>query len=157
MSAAPEKTVYRLDPRFKYRVAARPGGEHLMACFACGVCTAGCPVSEIDPAYNPRRIIRQVLLGLEEEVLKSDLIWLCTTCHRCYAHCPQDVKFTEVMAVLRQLAEERGYVHPHFVERLEAVDELCQRLRRDLACHLLKEKDQPGAMDARSVLPQVLP
>jgi hypothetical protein len=43
------------------------------------------------------------------------------------------------------------------VERLEAVDELCQRLRRDLACHLLKEKDQPGAMDARSVLPQVLP
>jgi len=156
VSAISERTVYRLDPRFKYRVAARPGGEHIMACFACGVCTAGCPVSEIDPAYNPRRIIRQVLLGLEEEVLKSDLIWLCTTCFTCYAHCPQNVKFTDVMGVLRQLAEERGYVHPAFVERLEAVDELCQRIRRDLARVLLRDKDQAGPFDAHSVLPQVI-
>lgn len=156
MSALAEKNVYRLDPRFKYRVAARPGGEQIMACFACGVCTAGCPVSEIDPAYNPRRIIRQVLLGLEDEVLKSDLIWLCTTCHTCYAHCPQNVKFTEIMGVLRQLAQERGHVHPAFVQRLEAMDEFCQRLRRELAGLLLKDKDRAGAFDAQAVLPQVV-
>lgn len=157
MSAAQEMTVYRLSPRFKYRVAARPGGEHLMACFACGVCTAGCPVSEIDPAYNPRRIIRQVLLGLEEEVLQSDLIWLCTTCFTCSAHCPQNVKFTEVMGVLRQLAQERGYVHPSFAGRVEALDEFCQRIRRDLAQKLLKDKDRDVPLDARAFLSQLVP
>jgi len=157
LSAVQESTVYRLDPRFKYRVAARPGGEQIMACFACGVCTASCPVSEIDQAYNPRRIIRQVLLGLEEEVLKSDLIWLCTTCFTCYAHCPQNVKFTDVMGVLRQLAVERGHVHPEFVERLEGLDQLCQRLRRDLARSLLQEKDRPGAFAADSVWSRVVP
>ncbi|MEW6524371.1 MAG: 4Fe-4S dicluster domain-containing protein [Bacillota bacterium] len=147
--------IRRLDPRFKYRVAARPGGENIKACFACGVCTAGCPVAEIDEAYNPRRIIRQVLLGLEEEVLTSDLLWLCTTCFTCYAHCPQDVKFTDIMGVLRQMAVEQGYVHPTFVGRLEAMDELCQRLRRDMALVLLKEKTQAGEFDAARVWPQV--
>jgi len=153
VSAVAETTVYRLSPRFKYRVAARPGGEHIMACFACGVCTAGCPVSEIDPAYNPRRIIRQVLLGLEDEVLKSDLIWLCTTCFTCSAHCPQNVKFTEIMGVLRQLAEERGYVHPSFAERIAALDEFCQRMRRDLARAMLPDKDRDVPFDARALLP----
>ena len=141
--------LYRADPRFKHEVAAQPGGDHLQACFACGACTAGCPVAEIDSAYNPRRIVRQVLLGLEEEVLKSDLLWLCTTCFTCYAHCPQDVKFTDIMGVLRKMAVERGYVHPSFVQRLEDADEYCQSLRRSLALNLLKDKEHPGAFDPK--------
>ena len=53
-----------LDSRFKYDVAGHPGGENIKLCFACGTCTAGCPVSDVDPEYNPRKIIREVLLGL---------------------------------------------------------------------------------------------
>jgi heterodisulfide reductase subunit C len=147
--------IRRLDPRFKYRVAERPGGENLKACFSCGVCTAGCPVAEIDPAYNPRRIIRQVLLGLEEEVLSSDLLWLCTTCFTCYAHCPQDVKFTDIMGVLRDLAVGKGYVHPSFPARLEAMDGYCQELRRDMARCLLQRKTEGGEFDRAEVRPVI--
>ncbi len=147
---AQNTALYRVDPRFKHEVAAQPGGDNLQACFACGACTAGCPVTEIDAAYNPRRIIRQVLLGLEEEVLKSDLLWLCTTCFTCYAHCPQDVKFTDIMGVLRNMAVERGYVHPSFTQRLEDADEYCQSMRRRLALHLLKDKDQAGTFDPKN-------
>ena len=63
-----------LDTKFKYDVADEPGGEHIKFCFACGLCTAGCPVSEIDPEYNPRRIIHMVILGMRKEVLSSSFI-----------------------------------------------------------------------------------
>ena len=42
-----------LDPRFKDEVAAEPGCQHLWRCFACGVCTATCPVSELTPEDCP--------------------------------------------------------------------------------------------------------
>src|SRR5690606_2335400 len=51
------------DPNFKYDVAAQPGGEQIKVCFSCGTCTAGCPVTDVDERYSPRRIIRQILLG----------------------------------------------------------------------------------------------
>ena len=65
-----------LDPNFKYEVAAEIGGAHITRCFACGTCTAGCPVREIDEKYNPRKIIHMVLLGMRERVLKSDFIFI---------------------------------------------------------------------------------
>ncbi|HCC32311.1 MAG TPA: heterodisulfide reductase [Clostridiales bacterium] len=143
-SASPARLV---SPRFKYEVAARPGGQAIKACFGCGVCTAGCPVAEVDAAYNPRRIIRMVLLGLEEDVLTSDLIWLCTVCFTCYARCPQDVRFTDVMGVLRELAVERGYVHPSFPARLKAMDDLAQQLRLGAARSLARDKAAAGPPD----------
>ncbi|MBE0416067.1 MAG: heterodisulfide reductase, partial [Dehalococcoidia bacterium] len=44
------------DTKFKYDVAEEPGGENIKLCFACGLCTASCPVADIDPEYNPRKI-----------------------------------------------------------------------------------------------------
>ncbi|MDI6703913.1 MAG: 4Fe-4S dicluster domain-containing protein [bacterium] len=102
--------VSELDPRFKYEIAAQPGGENIKACFSCGTCSAGCPVREIDERYNPRRIIRMALLGMKEQVLSSDFIWLCSTCYTCYERCPQDVKLIEVMNVLKNMAVKAGYV-----------------------------------------------
>ncbi|MGC8604649.1 MAG: 4Fe-4S dicluster domain-containing protein, partial [Desulfomonilaceae bacterium] len=86
-----------LDPQFKNRVAEQPGGEGLMACFSCKACTAICPIQPLDHRYDPRKIIRMVLLGMKEQVLKSDFIWLCSSCYGCQEVCPQNVRFTEVM------------------------------------------------------------
>ena len=129
-----------LDPRFKYEVAEEPGGENIKVCFSCGVCTAGCPVSEIDPNYNPRRIIRMVLLGMREEVLSSDFIWLCTLCYTCYARCPQNVKFTDVMRAIRNIAVREGYVHPSFLKRVDGIDTFTQQLRHDMLIKALGRK-----------------
>ena len=41
-------TARELDPNFKYDVSAQPGGENIKRCFACGVCTAGCLIREVD-------------------------------------------------------------------------------------------------------------
>jgi heterodisulfide reductase subunit C len=129
-----------LDPQFKYDVAAHPGGDNIKLCFACGTCTAGCPVSVIDPEYNPRKIIRQVLLGMRKEVLSSEVIWRCVQCYSCTAKCPQNVKFRDVMRALREMAAKEGYVKPELIQQVEQLDELSHKMRRDLVNMLVKDR-----------------
>ncbi len=109
----------KLSPDFKYEIARERGGENLKACFACGICTASCPIRSIDGQYNPRKIIRMVLLGMKERVLKSDFIWLCSTCYVCTERCPQGVRFTDVMNAIKNLAVREGYVPPAFTQQIE--------------------------------------
>lgn len=129
-----------LDKNFKYEVAAQPGGENIKKCFSCGTCTAGCPVSEVEEEFNPRKIIRMVLLGMKKEVLSSKVIWYCCSCYTCYAQCPQNVKFTDVMAALRHLAIEQGYVSKDFLDKVYKIDNLAQKIRLDIIKCLTKEQ-----------------
>jgi heterodisulfide reductase subunit C len=130
-----------LDARFKYDVASHPGGENIKLCFACGTCTAGCPVSAVDPEFNPRKIIRQVLLGMRKEVLSSPVIWRCVQCYSCTAKCPQNVQFRNVMKALRKMAVEEGYVKADLLDKIEELDDFSQRLRRDMVNALIKDRD----------------
>ena len=133
-----------MDKDFKYEVASRPGAGFFKRCFSCGTCTASCPVSEIDERFNPRLFIRQALLGMKEELLSSELLWYCSQCYTCYARCPQDVRFTDVMAVLRDMAVEQGYAPKDMLERMETVDTAAQRIRHglaELACSAASNKD----------------
>ena len=101
-----------LDPEFKHRVAEQPGGEGLKACFACKACTAACPIQPIDKRYDPRKIIRMALLGMKKQVLESDFIWLCSSCYGCQEVCPQNVRFTEVMYAIKNLAAQEACIPP---------------------------------------------
>lgn len=123
--------VSKLDPTFCDEVIAQPGGEHLRRCFACGTCVAGCPVSEVDPEYSPRKIIRQILFGMREEVLSSPLIWYCLVCYRCYARCPQNVNFTDIMRALRYLALKGNYAPPDILAKMDQIDRKMQKERRE--------------------------
>ena len=145
-----------LDTKFKYDVAAEPGGENIKLCFACGLCTASCPVADIDPDYNPRRIIRMVLLGMRKEVLSSSLPWLCSQCYTCQAHCPQNVNFADVMKALRDMAVREGYVHPSFVEKVKEIDIFCQKLRHQMVLSIVDNKSQETDVEVVRLADQVL-
>jgi heterodisulfide reductase subunit C len=129
-----------VDFGFKEEVASQPGGENLKRCFACGSCTLSCPVAEVEASYSPRRIIHMILLGLKEEVLSSTAIWYCLTCYRCQVRCPQEVKFPEIMRVLRKLAVEQGYVEPGFVRSVQDIDRKAQEHRRKLLKNLIEKE-----------------
>jgi len=110
-----------IDPTFARRVAAEPGGERISRCFACGTCTASCPVREVTERYNPRRIIHMCLLGLKEQVLSSDFIWLCSTCYACQERCPQDVRITDLMHAIKNVAVQEGYVPSGFLTQVDLI------------------------------------
>jgi heterodisulfide reductase subunit C len=123
--------IERLDPNFKHEVAAKPGGAHIRRCFACGTCTAGCPVFQVETDYNPRKIIRMILLGMRKELLSSKVLWLCQRCSICSANCPQDVDFSNIMMVLRDMAVAEGFAPADLTERIERISTAAHELRKD--------------------------
>ncbi|NLV74475.1 MAG: heterodisulfide reductase [Chloroflexi bacterium] len=132
------------DPNFKYEVAAQPGGENLQVCFSCGTCTAGCPVTEADERYSPRRIIRKILLGQRREVLSDPLLWYCETCYACSVYCPQNVKFGDVMRALRAMAVAEGYFSPELMQRIREVDRLAHAMRLKLVQEAIDRAEDPA-------------
>lgn len=102
--------VSLLEPRFRAEIVAEPGGERFMRCFSCGTCVAGCPVAGHTEKYNPRRIIRMAIWGMRQEVLSSEVIWLCSACYTCDERCPQDVHIPALMNAMRNIAVRNGHV-----------------------------------------------
>jgi len=127
------------DPNFKYDIASQPGAESFMRCFTCGTCTASCPVAEVNDEYDPRKIIRMSILGMREAVLSSDILWMCSRCYTCAALCPQNVKFTDVISILRDMAVKEGYVKPERLEQALELDKFIQSLR----CRIIENKLHP--------------
>ena len=119
------------DPDFKNQVASMPGGENIRKCFSCGTCTGICPVFQVEEEYNPRKIIRMILLGMKKEVLSSKMIWLCARCYACTAHCPQQVSFADIMAILRDMAVSEGYASADLPDRIEEINLSANAFRRD--------------------------
>jgi heterodisulfide reductase subunit C len=136
-----------LDPRFKDEVAAEPGCQHLMRCFACGVCTATCPVSEMTAGFSPSQIIRQILYGQRAALLGSAALWHCARCARCSFQCPQDVRFLDIIQGLRNLALREELISPARAAQLERGERLIQELRRRLIEDLLSGPEEQEVKD----------
>lgn len=89
------------------------GIETVKHCFQCGTCGGGCPSGRRTP-YKVRQIVRKCLLGLKEEVITDDALWMCTTCYTCQERCPRSVKIVEIIKKARNIAAHAGYMaKPH--------------------------------------------
>ena len=76
-------------------------------CYQCGACTSSCP-SGRELHRGPRRIVRLILAGDVEAVLKSDDLWRCTGCGACTEVCRMEIDVAGILARLRQLEREHG-------------------------------------------------
>ena len=81
------------------------------ACFQCRKCTNGCPVTFAMDIF-PDEVIRMVLLGQRETVLRCDTIWVCAACETCTTRCPNEVKIAELMDCLKEMAVQEGLPCP---------------------------------------------
>ena len=131
--------IENLHTDFIWEVEQEPGCEAISLCYACGTCTAGCPVRAVSSRYNPRRIIRQVITGQRDAVIQNDFIWLCSSCYTCQERCPQGVKITDIMVGLRNIAAREGFGPPSHQKqkdlilkygRLYEIDEFDNKKRR---------------------------
>lgn len=111
----------QLDPSFKDEVIAKFCTEKdpvdLSNCLTCGMCSAGCPYNGVHDHADPRKFVRQIVLGMREEVLNSTFIWACTMCGRCTLSCPMNV---DVAGLVRTIRGNFGLKSPGFLQ--EVVD-----------------------------------
>lgn len=112
MSAVdPKKPIQtsELDPNFYKEIQSRMGGGVLTHCLTCGTCTAGCPVHEVDPTFDPRRIAHQVILGMKEYFLNNPQIpYSCNYCGFCEQNCPHGINIGELSIALREWLVDQG-------------------------------------------------
>ncbi|KAA5599923.1 4Fe-4S dicluster domain-containing protein [Blastochloris sulfoviridis] len=89
--------------------------QDLLACYQCGKCSAGCPMAKYMDLL-PHQMIRFAQLGLKDELLGSEAIWMCVSCLTCNTRCPKGVRIAEVIEALRQLRmrdKRNDHLHVH--------------------------------------------
>lgn len=107
-----KKVKYEREVDFNFvdQVRAMPGCHNIDECIQCGTCSGTCPVGSF-MEYAPRKIIGMVRAGFKSEVLSSYTTWICASCYACTVECPKQIKITDVMYALKQIAIREGY-HP---------------------------------------------
>jgi len=140
----------KADTGFKHEIAAQPGAKEIKACFSCGTCTGACPVFRVESEFNPRRLIRMILLGLRKQVLTSPMIWLCRRCYACAVHCPQGVSFADIIVVLRDIAVKEGYAPAELRDNIDKITESSDTFRKNCIAMAMGQDD----IDSKEILKQ---
>ena len=78
-----------------------PDGGNLNACLTCGACASGCPATGLE-GMDPRKFLRMAALGMDEEILTSDWVWMCSMCQRCIYVCPMEINIPQLVFYARQ-------------------------------------------------------
>ncbi|MCX7944552.1 MAG: 4Fe-4S dicluster domain-containing protein [Deltaproteobacteria bacterium] len=102
-------------------------GINSLKCYQCGKCSAGCPV-RVFMKVPPNKVVRFVQLGLEDEALRSETIWMCAGCLTCSTRCPQNFDLAKFMDALKEIAIKKGVIskddilkfHKAFLKQVEA-------------------------------------
>jgi heterodisulfide reductase subunit C len=89
------------------RLVNEISGQNVLNCYQCGRCSAGCPMT-FAMKLLPNQVIRLVQLGLEEDALESNTMWVCASCLTCQARCPRGVDLAKVMEALRAVRLRPG-------------------------------------------------
>ncbi len=97
--------------------------------------------------------------GKEELLLASHDMWFCVSCYSCASRCPRDIHITDLMASLREMAEEKGYAQDKEAEFGQAFSATYQHHGRMFEPELmiryyLRSFDIKGLL---SMIPLVLP
>jgi len=105
MEGVQQTVIYEqaMDLHFLDEVYHIPGGEKIKDCIQCGTCSGSCPVSWA-MEETPRQIFAMVRAGMRDKVLDSLTIWTCASCYQCMHRCPQEIKITDIMYMLKRMA-----------------------------------------------------
>lgn len=106
----------KLDPTFRDEIVSKfctlNDPRDIYNCLTCGMCSAACPYNGVHDNADPRKFIRQIMLGMKEEVLNSMFIWVCSMCGRCTMKCPMNV---DIAGIVRTLRGNFGKTPPGFL------------------------------------------
>jgi len=101
-------------------------GQNVYKCMQCGMCGGTCPMAE-QLETLPRKVMRMIQFGLEEDLTDCKTCWTCASCHGCSVNCPRGVDLAKVMEALRLLTLRKNinYIEPSRIPA-EDMEELPQ-------------------------------
>ncbi len=105
---ASTETASKTQLSIKEKAPLRPIESPADLCLGCGTCSAGCPMTGVE-GFDPRKIVRMVLTGGDQELIESKLPWLCTMCGKCEYACPMGINIVNLVRTARGMVE-RGQV-----------------------------------------------
>lgn len=73
-----------------------PDGGNLNLCLTCGACASGCPATGLED-MDPRKFLRMIAMGMDEQAVKSSWVWMCTMCQRCIYVCPMKIDIPQLV------------------------------------------------------------
>lgn len=82
-------------------------GDWVKMCMQCGVCSGSCPLGSAWE-HPPQEIFMLIRAGKRDEVLRSDSMWMCTSCYNCIVRCPRGLPITHIMHGLANYAHRLG-------------------------------------------------
>jgi len=98
----------QINSDFIKKVLAEGGnGAAIAACMQCGTCSGGCTNIDLMD-MSPRTLILMVQRGEWEKVLKSNALWMCSSCYICTSRCPRGVRPSDVIEAVKALAIRQG-------------------------------------------------
>jgi heterodisulfide reductase subunit C len=103
----------RKASEIKHNAPLRPIGCETDMCMACGTCSSGCPMTGVE-GFDPRKIVRMVLMGQDEELISSKLPWICTMCGKCEYACPMGINIVSIIRTARGMVDREkvpGQIH----------------------------------------------
>jgi heterodisulfide reductase subunit B/heterodisulfide reductase subunit C len=80
----------------------------MMTCVGCESCSTDCPVVQVDEAFAPHDLIRDILAGEATSVIEGDAIWKCLECGTCTELCPNNFGMVKVLKEAKRMALDRG-------------------------------------------------
>ncbi len=108
MTTANQNAVARYKNSFLKEVEANVEDGHMVKmCMQCGVCAGSCPLGNAWE-HSPQKLFMMIRAGKRDEVLKSDSMWMCTSCYNCISRCPRKLPITHIMHGLANYAYRLG-------------------------------------------------
>lgn len=119
MAAKPKKCFFglkvdrqldgdKMNSDFLKKVLAEGGdGAAIAACMQCGTCSGGCTNIDLMD-MSPRTLVLMVQRGEWEKVLKSNALWMCSSCYICTSRCPRGVRPSDVIEAVKAIAIREG-------------------------------------------------
>lgn len=121
-----ETATRRKPSAILQKAPLRPINSPADLCLACGTCAAGCPITGMQ-GFDPRKIVRRVLMGQDDQLIGSRLPWLCTMCGKCEYACPMGINIVNLVRAARGMVERDkvpGMIHKGIELGLESGNNL---------------------------------
>ncbi len=91
--------------------------EAIKKCYTCGKCTSGCPMAE-GMDFPPSTLVKKLAIGDIEKMLRSNTIWLCSSCQTCYSRCPFAVNIPRIIDLMKEYANKVNITEKEKATRL---------------------------------------